>query len=293
MRLHKLAFILVGAGFLLLVVVGIFFFLPPTPVTAQCGSQASSCKNCHETQAKDPVNNDGTAWHTQHAFGDFCYLCHGGNNQATDETAAHQGMVSPLTDINTSCKGCHANDALTLAQGYAATLGVSIGTGGATATTQPVATTTPAGNVAPVATPVAAVPPANMVDYSQRYDELALGQKPLNIGNVILIIMIAGMLFGGGYFVVQREGWIKVSFEDPKRISVQQKYPADVVELLPEISRMKSGSRKALHNILAKPKVAADLFTSIDRLSQVEGLEEGESLPEDKSGEADSPEQEE
>ncbi len=293
MRLNRYAFILIGAGFLLLVTVATLFFLPPQSVSAQCGSQASSCKNCHETQAKDPVNNDGTAWHTQHAFGDFCYLCHGGNNQATDETAAHQGMVSPLADINTSCKGCHANDAFTLAQGYATTLGISIGTDSTTATTQPVVTTTPAGNVAPVATQVAAVPAADMVDYSQRYAESALGQKPLNIGNLILLIMIAAMLFGGGYFVVQREGWIKVSFEDPKRISVQHKYPADVVELLPDISKLKSGSRKALHNILAKPKVAADLFTSIDRLSQVEGPEDDQSLTEDKSGEVDSPEQEE
>jgi len=29
------------------------------PVQAQCGSQASSCKNCHEVQGQDPVNGDG------------------------------------------------------------------------------------------------------------------------------------------------------------------------------------------------------------------------------------------
>ncbi len=63
---------------------------------------------------------------------------------------------------------------------------------------------------------------------------------------------------------------INVSFEDPKRISVGKKYPADVVEMLPEISKLNGDSRKALHNILAKPKVAAVLFTSIDRLSQDE-----------------------
>ncbi len=106
------------------------FFLPPRSVSAQCGSQASSCKNCHETQAQDPVNNDGTAWHTQHAFGDFCYLCHAGNNQATDKVAAHTGLVSPLADIDASCKSCHPNDTLTFAQTYAATLGQTIGTGG-------------------------------------------------------------------------------------------------------------------------------------------------------------------
>jgi hypothetical protein len=103
MRPKKLPFLFLAAGFILLIAVGVFILLPVQPVSAQCGSQASSCKNCHETQAKDPVNNDGTAWHTQHAFGDFCYLCHAGNNQATDETAAHTGMVNPLADIVASC----------------------------------------------------------------------------------------------------------------------------------------------------------------------------------------------
>ena len=87
---------MITAGLLLILSIGFFFLLPAQKVSAQCGSQASSCKNCHETQAQDPVNNDGTAWHASHAFGDFCYLCHAGNNQATDKTAAHTGMVDPL-----------------------------------------------------------------------------------------------------------------------------------------------------------------------------------------------------
>ena len=205
----------------LLITVGIFFLLPAQPVSAQCGSQASSCKNCHETQAKDPVNNDGTAWHTSHAFGDFCYLCHAGNNQATDETAAHTGMVDPLKDIAASCKSCHAADYQAKAQVYATTLGVTIGSGAAAPTqaaSQPAASTTPAAPAAPAAAPAASVPAANMVDYTQRYAETVLGQKPVNVGNVILIVMIAAMLFGGGYFVLRREGWIKVSFQDTKQI---------------------------------------------------------------------------
>ena len=189
----------------LLITVGIFILLPAQPVSAQCGSQASSCKNCHETQAQDPVNNDGTAWHTQHAFGDFCYLCHAGNNQATDKTAAHTGMVDPLSDIVASCKSCHANDYQAKAQIYATTLGVSIGSGAAAATPaagQSAASTTavrPAARCMPL--PAAAVPAADMVDYSQRYDEVALGKKPVNVGNIILIVLIAAMLLGGGFFV--------------------------------------------------------------------------------------------
>ncbi len=129
MRHRKLAFWLITVGILFLITTGIFFLLPAQPVSAQCGSQASSCKNCHETQAQDPVNNDGTAWHTQHAFGDFCYLCHAGNNQATDKTAAHTGMVDPLKDVVAACKSCHATDYEAKAQIYATTLGVKIGTG--------------------------------------------------------------------------------------------------------------------------------------------------------------------
>ena len=122
MNQKRITFIIVAIGVLL--VTGSFFLMTATPAAAQCGSQASSCKNCHETQAQDPVNNDGTTWHTQHAFGDFCYLCHAGNNQATDKVAAHTGMVAPLADINASCKSCHPDDTLAKAQVYATTLGV-------------------------------------------------------------------------------------------------------------------------------------------------------------------------
>src|SRR5512141_505750 len=109
MHRRKLYFLLATAGLLILVVVGIALALPQ-PAKAQCGSQASSCKNCHEVQAKDPVNADGTGWHQSHAFGDFCYICHAGNNQATDEAAAHTGMVAPLSDVQAACAQCHPNE---------------------------------------------------------------------------------------------------------------------------------------------------------------------------------------
>ncbi|MGZ6346480.1 MAG: hypothetical protein ACXWNC_02765, partial [Anaerolineales bacterium] len=128
MNRKKITLLIVAIGVLL--VTGSFFLMTATPAAAQCGSQASSCKNCHETQAQDPVNADGTAWHTQHAFGDFCYICHAGNNQATDKVAAHTGMVAPLSDINASCQSCHPTDTLAKAQIYATTLGQVVGNGG-------------------------------------------------------------------------------------------------------------------------------------------------------------------
>ena len=98
MQHKKTAFSFLFAGMTLVIVVSIFL-VTASPASAQCGSQASSCKNCHEVQGQDPVNSDGTGWHQSHSFGDFCYICHAGNQQATDKDAAHQGMEDPLSDI--------------------------------------------------------------------------------------------------------------------------------------------------------------------------------------------------
>jgi hypothetical protein len=271
MNRKRITIIIIAIGILL--VTGSFFLMTATPAAAQCGSQASSCKNCHETQAQDPVNADGTAWHTQHAFGDFCYLCHAGNNQATDKVAAHTGMVSPLSDINASCKSCHPTDTLAKAQIYATTLGQVVGTGG----TGTSAATLPAGSATSAPTeesstpaPAVVVPSADMVDYSQRYDAVVLGKTPTNVGNIILIAILAVVVLGGGFFVLRREGLINVSFEDPKLLPIQEKYPADLVELLPALSKLKPASRQTLKTILAKPQAAAALLASIDTLTQIE-----------------------
>ena len=271
MHHRKLSFWLITAGILFLVITGIFCMLPAQRVSAQCGSQTSSCKNCHETQAQDPVNNDGTTWHTQHAFGDFCYLCHAGNNQATDKTAAHAGMVDPLSDVVASCQSCHPKDFEAKVQIYATTLGVKIGSGTAAPTTagQPPAASNAAATAAPAAVQAAVVPAANMVDYSQRYDEVALGKQPVNVGNIILIVVLAVIVIGGGYFVARREGWIKVSFQETKVI--QGSYLADVVDMIPELARLKPAARKDLHRILSKPATAAELFALVTKLTSKDG----------------------
>ncbi len=200
MHVKKLYVMLVTAGLLILIVTGIAL-ATVQPVKAQCGSQVSSCKNCHEVQAKDPVNNDGTGWHQSHAFGDFCYICHAGNNQATDETAAHTGMVSPLADVKASCAQCHPNDLQARAQVYASNLGVKVGTSAAAPTPAPLRL-----QRLPRQAPLRLLRPAsdtssrqawlpddkNLVDYVQRYDENVLGEHPTNWGNVILLVMIAG-----------------------------------------------------------------------------------------------------
>ena len=265
MHFRKLSFLLMTLGCALVISVGIFFMLPEQHVSAQCGSQASSCKNCHETQGQDPVNADKTAWHTSHSFGDFCYLCHAGNNQATDKTAAHTGMVKPLSDVVASCKSCHTADFQAKAQIYATTLGVTIGTTGAAV---PAGSAAPAGQAtpaAPAAVSAAAIPAGSLVDYTQRFNETVLGQQPVNVGNVILIVMIAALLFGGGFFVLRRENWIKVSFQETRVI--EGSYPADVVEMVPDLSRLKASARADLRQILAKPATAAEVFALVTKLS--------------------------
>jgi len=256
MQYQKLTFYFLFAGVALILATSIFL-ATATPARAQCGSQASSCKNCHEVQGQKSVNADGTGWHQSHAFGDFCYICHAGNNQAKDKAAAHDGMVAPLADVKASCQQCHSADLDARAKVYADTLGVEVGSGSAA----PGSGVSDASPVSAVAVPVAAsaqscnqvaVDDPNTVNYAQNYDEIVLGKKPTNWGNMILIGMIGLMVVGGGGFVVTREKLINVKFGDTRQ--VEEEYPADVVELLPAIAGLKTGARASLKNVLENKK---------------------------------------
>jgi hypothetical protein len=194
---RKRWWIVFAAGVLLVLALVQF---QPAPVQAQCGTQASSCKSCHEVQAKDPVNSKG-AWHTDHAFGDFCEFCHAGNVKATDEAGAHQGMVAWNADVKASCASCHASDYETRAQTYASTLGVQINAGAA-------AGSAAAAQTAITGTTACAPLGGEEIDYNLLYAE-PLSRPPLvsNWGNVILAFMIVGI---GAVFVGTAwtwEGW--------------------------------------------------------------------------------------
>lgn len=226
------------------------------PASAQCGSQASSCKNCHEVQGQDPVNADGTDWHMPHAFGDFCYLCHAGNNQALDATLAHSGMVAPLSDIKAACLQCHPNDYEALAQGYATTLGVEIGASAVGSITptlgQPAAG---ASTAAFSTTGELMLDDPNLVDFSRRYDEIVLGKKPVNRGNAILLGLIGLVLIGGGGFVIKNEKWLDFSALDAQKM--QGEYPADVVEMLPDLQILEKQDRQKLARLVKNPSQMA------------------------------------
>lgn len=262
----KTAFHFLLAGMTVLIITGVLLSTT-TPARAQCGSQASSCKNCHEVQGEMSVNTDGTGWHQSHAFGDFCYICHAGNQQATDKTAAHEGMVDPLSDVQAACQQCHVADLDARAKVYADALGVEVGSGSAA----PAEGGSDASPVAAESVPVAAsdqcneivVDDPNAVNYKQNYDAIVLGKKPTNWGNMILIGMIGMILVGGGGFVVTREKLVKVSFGDVRKLDAE--YPADVVEMLPQIAELKAGTRKSLKNVLEHKKAdkALDLLGTI------------------------------
>lgn len=245
--------------------------LTARPVKAQCGSQASSCKNCHETQAKDPVNSDGTGWHQSHAFGDFCYICHAGNNQATDKEAAHAGMVAPLADINVACGQCHPNDLQARANVYSVKLGAPIAAP-TTAAAGPFATATPAtvpstaaGNLE--ASSAIALAPSNapLTDYVVRYSEKVLDQRPTNWGNIILISLLILLVLGGALFINHRERWISISFTERKPLD--QDLPADVAGIAAQVAGLRPDARKALARLLQKPAATAELLAALDRLS--------------------------
>jgi hypothetical protein len=256
MQSKQTAFSFLFAGMAFLIAASIFL-MTAAPASAQCGSQASSCKNCHEVQGEMPVNADGTGWHQSHAFGDFCYICHAGNNQAKDKAAAHEGMVPPLSDIRAACQQCHVADLEARAEVYASALGVEVGSGSASAAT---------GSSDAVPVSAAAAPNTvynqnctgivlddpNLVNYAQNYDAIVLGKKPVNWGNMILAGMIGLIMVGGGGFVVTREKLVNVKFDDTRK--VDDEYPADIVEMLPKIAGLKPGTRKSLKNMLENKK---------------------------------------
>ncbi len=279
-----LGFTLLG-GIILLV--GLMW---PNTANAQCGSSASSCKNCHEVQGEDPVNNDGTSWHQAHAFGDFCEFCHAGNVQATDKDGAHTGMEAPLDNIQASCGNCHAADLDERAQVYAVALGVEIGSGGSGGGTAPVGdepvapettdaavTSSETSAPAPAASPPAApsgmtIDDPNVIDYVARYNETMLGIRTVNWGNRILIGLIVLTLAAGGGFIFWNEQRLR-----HKRVPITENvraeqaanypsYPPEIVALLPRIAKLSPEAQGNLYQFLENPVKAQVLLRDMVRL---------------------------
>lgn len=284
------------AGGLLLAATALMW---PRPVSAQCGSQASSCRNCHEAQGQDSVNAKGV-WHVSHAFGDFCEFCHAGNVQATDKAAAHAGMISPLVDVMANCASCHPDNYVELAQGYATTLGVTIdaaagggaaaggeGEGAAPSGTGP----TPSAAQAPEAAPVQ---PAGFVDFNAQCAASPTG-GPVNWGNVVTGALLATVVGGGGAYVYVNERKLRglpapIAWPTPNdQIQKPQTAPVaqpaiaeqqfdisnlkfirpEVVELLPALQALEPRALNALRKILGDPEGGNELLTLLARIDPV------------------------
>lgn len=110
--------------FPLLVLTCLALALSASPAAAQCGAGASECMGCHEGRGARPVVADGTPWHADHAFGDFCAICHGGDPSATDAAAAHASLFAPLDHPADACGSCHGAASAGLSERYAAAVTV-------------------------------------------------------------------------------------------------------------------------------------------------------------------------
>jgi hypothetical protein len=275
-KLRSLLPILLG----ILIVAGLAIFWPAPRASAQCGSQASSCKTCHETNNEKSVNNDGAGWHTGHAFADFCYACHGGNSQSMNKDESHAGMTPPMQDIKTACQSCHPADLTERAQKYAAILGVDLAAPAAVpasggAETTPVAPAAGATDGGAPAAPAASseivsAGSAEVIDYNALYE----GKTPVNGGNVILVVLIVLMGAGGGAFVYFNERKLRglpLVKKSPAKTAAQavpkvEGYSDDVAALLPKIAALNPVGRHALARLLENPEQAAELLHSLSRL---------------------------
>lgn len=273
-RIRYLIPILLGA----IIIASLWILLPATKTSAQCGSQASSCKNCHETQGQDPVNNDGTTWHTQHQQIDACVSCHAGNPQATDETQAHTGMVPWDSDVKAGCYSCHPDDYMQLAQQYATTLGVTLGAAGTApsgGTAEPTAAPTEPPETGPSAGGIV-VSQQGTIDYVQQYQQTVLGEHPINWGNVIVVVLILAILFGGGAFIYWNERRLRglKGFFPSKAARVTgegvapvvEGYSSEVTELLPLMAKLNPIGLHALKHILTNPDQANEMLHALSHL---------------------------
>jgi hypothetical protein len=241
---------------------------------AQCGSQASSCKNCHEVKGENPVNAKGD-WHISHAFGDFCEFCHAGNVAATDKAAAHEGLVEPLGDVKTNCSMCHADDLETRAEKYATVLGVTVGASGSNTSSggpgsstsavdqpatapsdpsQPAASTAPEASQPAVSQPLPAGTPSSnlIVDYVALYK--ATQPTPQSSGTAVVSLLLAATVVGGGVFVFWNEMRLRAKKRGPVSAvpgAVTDERSRELAQIVPLLEKMDAQALRGLHTFLS------------------------------------------
>lgn len=293
MKRHDLWFFMVALTGGILLAVGLLTWLAE-PANAQCGSQASSCKNCHETQGEMPVNSQGE-WHTAHAFGDFCEFCHAGNVQSIDKAEAHTGLVPPLEDVKAGCQSCHPTDLMEKAEVYATALGIEVGTGSSGGASGP-----DGGGDTPVGgTGVSEPLGGEEIDFNLLYAEATSQPLVANWGNVIVALMIVGIVVAFAVTAWTWEGWgVKVArwidrnvspipqavtaagtrsddgamlanvLSDANTAEVQAflSQKPELQELLPKLMNCRPETLAALDTILANPDRGSEILSAISKV---------------------------
>jgi hypothetical protein len=289
-RLFKLL-VLITIGLALPIIV--LMATPQRDASAQCGSQASSCKNCHEVQGKDPISQKGP-WHIDHAGNDYCEFCHAGNVQATDKDKAHVGMVNPGDNLKASCGGMCHQDYQARADKYIVA-GMKVGGGAAQppaassggqapAATAP-AVTAPAAQPAQPAAPSkpAAQPPASgqIVDFNQPKPNLEANPSQVNVGNIVLGALVVLVFIAGAAVVFSGEGGFK-------RLAAWQTQPAvasayrgtplpdnwadlvkakpELAEVLPMLAKADPRTIKAIARVLSDPAHGDDALQALGKI---------------------------
>lgn len=249
---------------------------------AQCGASLSSCKTCHEIKHAKPVANQGP-WHQQHAFGDFCEFCHGGNTAAKDEASAHQGINKmPLKNAGNTCSSCHPDDYKELAMKYAAVLKIDLGDMSAAgpeteATAQESKTTEIQATATAQPTATISVPAGGeVVDFNELLNEKE--KSALNVGNLVVIILILGTL--AVFFLLY--GWFNKEpimeklksfrgLEEKSAPGEEEEFQPDMDEIANILQR-----RPLLQSIVLQLNKMD--HASLESLLKIIGEEEGESL---------------
>lgn len=239
----------------------------PQPASAACGASSSSCKTCHEINRQLPVNQKGD-WHTAHAMGDYCSFCHGGNVQATDKAAAHEGLADPFADAKLSCSSCHQDDYQKKAEGYAAALGVTIGSGASGGNSGAGGGSSSGGSATGGGAPAggATVSPASasgpVLDFNAYYVDYR-GTGGMSTRNKALVVVLVLLLLG--FPVI----WAHYKYRDPFVSWVKRpKRTAEkrTLDLAEQLGHLDERTREHLLALLADRETATKILSALGTL---------------------------